>query len=228
VHFKATIPGSLLADAKRAVRLLSALARGEHLDAALMGERVMTLSGVPELADLDLSGLEELMGDLTVINDATGCFDIVPAEMTANERLLIRVIRRLMEGDSVQLPFNSGMTLNFNGDEQQLQELIAAGPQEAVLTYPTYTLGAAGVEVPLGAMCFRSVGCQVSKPDEALATLRSNSAGEVNLEMHGPDLLIASPIRESDLPAAPRSPRPWDLEGYTEPEPTGGWTSIQV
>ncbi|MFF7680962.1 hypothetical protein [Actinacidiphila glaucinigra] len=181
-------------------------AGGGHLAAASTGER-------DELEQLRLYAQ-----DLEVLQRHCEQEFPLPDDITAAERIALRVAQLVVEGHCVISPFARALTVALNGDDHPaLRSALSGEPQSVRVLDPQFTLTLAGRTLSLGeVMAFHTQVVAEDSP-AALAALDAGQAEGRRVALRPIDGQRYRLCLRNVDPHRPLVPVPLGLPGYPEP-----------
>lgn len=164
--------------------------------------------------------VRELVTDLEHVQRHCERFFPVPAEISARERVLLRLARRLVDGQCVVNPFARTLRLALNGTgADNLRRLLGGGLMHA--NRPECPITIAGHTLDLGPTRIFHPHVTIDDADQALAVINTGDFAGLRLTLRPvedqhyrlilTDALQASPLNQ------PVQPVPFALDGYREP-----------
>jgi hypothetical protein len=164
-------------DVDRSVLALDAVYEGAQVVLEVDGRKesltvqAQTEAGVPR-------EVAELANDLAAIEHLTGTQFAFPNGMGGTERVMVRVVRLLLEGECVLAPEMDGANFVFSGEIDEGIERLLEGPVALAATTSEWTANVCGEVVQVGDVRYYHPGVRVLDSGQHLAALRAgNGAG---------------------------------------------------
>lgn len=203
-------------DVDRSIRLLEMLYEGAEMLLEVDGHK-QSLAVAPQSGSGISLEVAELANDLVVIEHLTGTQFSFPDSMETVNRIWVRVVRRLLEGDCVIAPGMESANLVLSGTLDEGLEKLLNGPTTIMATTPTWSAVVCGEEVLVGDIRYYHPSVRVVDAAEHLAALRAGTAAgrEARLVPDDPKqgFRVYSPSRFKHGTVVPV---PWGLRGIHE------------
>ncbi|WP_157531924.1 hypothetical protein [Kitasatospora sp. Root107] len=164
--------------------------------------------------------LRALVEDLDIVQRHSGHIFAVPEHTTAQERINLRVARRLIEGRCVVYAGAQTVTLTLNGtDDEVLRGVLSPGPHAMRAQHEDFKMEFAGRDLPIGRVCLFHTQVDVHGYEVALQALAVGRADGSQLQLiprNGEAFRIYMPDQWLDE-QAPLTVTPLQLPGFDEP-----------
>ncbi|WP_330478846.1 hypothetical protein OG301_29480 [Streptomyces platensis] len=220
LNFSLEVTDRETSTALRAIRLHKRLRIGGRFEISV--EDRIVCSGIiskDETGD-EANELSELIFDLEAVQRHCERYFPVPDEISARERILLRLARRLVDGQCVINPFAKTLRFTLNGTgRSQLLELLGGGA--IFVTRPDCPISIAGHTLDLGPVRIFHPHATVDDVDQARAAIDTDDFSGLQLTLRPVENQHYRLILESALanlpPEQPVLATPFTLVGYTEP-----------
>lgn len=212
---------AFIEDAARVLEMSRALSVGAVVETYFNGGQVGKLRLDSDDGPLELDEFEEqLIEDLLVLQrNIPGAYFHFPSEVAPRDRVMLRVGRRLLEGQATYMPPGMNLVCYLTGkrDETLLRLLREGG---AIVSNPeAFGLESQGSKYDLGPVAFYHPRLRVKDADEVIEALEAGTAEGMKVVLQPMDSTLVQvwPADPSRDYTTPPTLVPWNLAGIEYP-----------
>lgn len=203
-------------DVDRAVRALSALYDDAEVALEIDG-RKERLTVAPDSEFGVAVELAELAEDLAVIEQNTGTQFAFPVDMGAKDRIWVRVVRKLLEGEVVLSPDLESLSFTLNGELGESIEQLLTTPSAMVATTSPWSWEVLGEHVTVADLTIYHPMIRVIDAEEHLEALRAGvGRGRAVTAVPGNEAFGFRMYSPSRLRGDKIVAKPWGVTGINE------------
>lgn len=165
--------------------LLGCLAIATRCEFYLDGQRAGVLglpAGQPQIPD-EVNQIAELATDLDIVQRHCSQYFIMPKELTAWDRVNLRVARLIIEGFLVASPRVQSPSITLTGEESPELELLLDGNAQIRCRTENFTLTLGDRELPIGTVGVYHPSARVVDAEDARAALKNGTARDRELQL---------------------------------------------
>lgn len=211
--------GETATDVYRSLLSLTEIREGASVELEIDGNKIKLVAGSDISAFSVNQDALELAEDLALIERETGVQFAFPVELVAIERIWIRVVRRLFEGECVIAPEIQSFRFRFSGVLDDKIEMLLTQPCAFLATHAAWSAEICGETVVVGDVAYYHPGIQIPDAEAHLEALRAGTGadrpGEAVPAESGIGFRLYSPSRMNAN--ATVVPVPWGITGILEP-----------
>lgn len=213
--------GASVSDAIKALKFHNALYTVGELDILLEGEPAGSIKITSQDTD-DLSDFAAILDDLDVIERNTDCYFTLPDTLERYDRVLIRAVRLLLDGNCVNMPGLNTLSATLNGnDDAGLRQMLARPSLMFKAEITEMVIDIVGTSVPLGNVVLWHTSVTPNDAEGLLAAIDAGTEQGLDLVLKA-DTGLFRAYREDAMtdPHLPLIVTPWGIAGITEPADT--------
>jgi hypothetical protein len=214
--------GASIGEAFAAADFVAQLADASSLEIHAMGHRIGVLDVQDRMAESDLVvGFEyvrSFLEDLVVIEAGTGARFRYPAELTIEERIMIRSLRLMLEGHCVAHPSLSNVVLTLSGTDAGFSEVLTTELRWMMQASEHSEVTILGQQVVVRNLSVvAAVRLEQPDIDEVKAAFQRGDAAGMELTFHGrPGDRVRMFLRDRFPNNEPTEITPWGIPGIPQ------------